>query len=50
METTLRRTTPKFATRPLVGSATDAAPFPWHAPTVVIAMEATSVMLWPICT
>ena len=43
MATTLRRTTPKFATRPLVTPATDATPFPWHAPTVVIA--AVSVMI-----
>jgi hypothetical protein len=49
METTLRRTTPKFATRPLVGSATDAAPFPWHAPTVVIAAVCVMIgVYWDI--
>jgi hypothetical protein len=49
MATTLRRTTPKFATRPLVTEATDATPFPWHAPTVVIAAVCVMVgVYWDI--
>ncbi len=35
METTLRRTTPKYATRTLTDARDDSAPFAWHAPTVV---------------
>jgi hypothetical protein len=37
METTFRRTTPKYATRALVDQADDVSPFAWHAPAVVYA-------------
>jgi hypothetical protein len=36
MATAVRRTTPKYATRTIAGD-TSAAPFAWHAPTVVFA-------------
>jgi hypothetical protein len=36
MATTLRRTTPKYATR-IIAEAAREAPFAWHAPTVVVA-------------
>jgi hypothetical protein len=36
MATTLRRTTPKYATRTVAESASE-PPFAWHAPTVVLA-------------
>lgn len=43
METTLRRTTPKYATHALTDARDDGAPFAWHAPTVVFA--AVGVMI-----
>jgi len=49
METSLRRTTPKYATRALVESATAAAPFAWHAPTVVVGALCVMVgVYWDI--
>ena len=36
MATTLRRTTPKYATRTIADGAHD-TPFAWHAPTIVLA-------------
>lgn len=49
METTLRRTTPKYATRALADQREDRAPFAWHAPTVVFAAVAVMVgVYWDI--
>ena len=49
METTQRRTTPKYATRPLVRDAAEAAPFAWHAPTVVVAAVCVMIgVYWDI--
>ena len=48
METTLRRTTPKYATRPIIGESSP-APFAWHAPTVVIAAVCVMIgVYWDI--
>ncbi len=49
METALRRTTPKFATRALVDHAAADPPFAWHAPTVVVAAVCVMVgVYWDI--
>jgi hypothetical protein len=49
METTFRRTTPKYATRALAEARADAAPFAWHAPTVVVAAVCVMVgVYWDI--
>lgn len=49
METTLRRTTPKYATRAFVDGRDDTSPFAWHAPTVVYAAIAMMVgVYWDI--
>lgn len=49
METTLRRTTPKYATRALIDQHDDASPFAWHAPTVVYAAIAMMIgVYWDI--
>lgn len=49
METTLRRTTPKYATRAIVDGRDDTSPFAWHAPTVVYAAIAMMVgVYWDI--
>jgi hypothetical protein len=49
METTLRRTTPKYATQALVDQRDDSSPFAWHAPTVVYAAVAMMVgVYWDI--
>jgi hypothetical protein len=45
MATTLRRTTPKYATRTIAESARE-APFAWHAPTVVFAAICVMVGLY----
>ena len=49
METTVRRTTPKYAARALEDGRDDAAPFAWHAPTVVFAAVAVMIgVYWDI--
>ncbi|HYC51832.1 MAG TPA: hypothetical protein VEB19_12035 [Gemmatimonadaceae bacterium] len=49
METALRRTTPKYATRPIVDDPSAPAPFAWHAPTVVIAAVCVMIgVYWDI--
>ena len=49
METTLRGTTPKYATRALVDQRDDSSPFAWHAPTVVYGAVAMMVgVYWDI--
>jgi hypothetical protein len=50
METTFRRTTPKYATRPLESGAGDtAAPFAWHPAAVVFAAVCVMVgVYWDI--
>ena len=49
METTLRRTTPKYATRALEDQRDDSSPFAWHAPTVVYGAVAMMVgVYWDI--
>src|SRR5688572_21971394 len=49
METALRRTTPKYATRALVDHATAESPFAWHAPTVVVAAVCVMIgVYWDI--
>ena len=50
MATSLRRTTPKHATRPVLEPRTDAPPpFAWHAPTVVFAAVCVMVgVYWDI--
>ena len=48
MATTLRRTTPKYATR-TIAEGTREAPFAWHAPTVVLAALCVMVgVYWDI--
>jgi hypothetical protein len=49
METTFRRTTPKYATRALADPRDAAPPFAWHAPTVVYAAVAMMIgVYWDI--
>ena len=50
METTVRRTTPKYATRPLLEyAASEASPFRWHPPLVVFAAVCVMVgVYWDI--
>ena len=49
METTLRRTTPKHATRALTHGRDDASPFAWHAPAVVYGAVAMMIgVYWDI--
>ncbi|MEX2152462.1 MAG: hypothetical protein WD825_03935 [Gemmatimonadaceae bacterium] len=49
METVARRTTPKYATRPIVEEISTAPPFAWHAPTVVCAAVCVMVgVYWDI--
>ena len=49
METTFRRTTPKYATRALADPRDAASPFAWHAPTVVYAAVAMMIgVYWDI--
>ena len=49
METTVRSTTPKYAVRAVVDAGTIAAPFAWHAPTVVVAALAVMIgVYWDI--
>lgn len=49
METTFRRTTPKYATHALVDQREDASPFAWHAPAVVYAALAMMIgVYWDI--
>jgi len=45
----VRRTTPKYATRPIAGDASAHAPFAWHAPAVVSAAVCVMVgVYWDI--
>jgi hypothetical protein len=49
VESTLRRTTPKYATRALVDGPSVTPPFAWHAPTVVIAAVCVMIgVYWDI--
>jgi hypothetical protein len=49
METVARRTTPKYATRPIIEEVSTAPPFAWHAPTVVCAAVCVMVgVYWDI--
>src|SRR5256885_1154838 len=49
MATSLRRTTPKYATRPIIEELAVAPPFAWHAPTVVFAALCVMVgVYWDI--
>jgi len=45
----IRRTTPKYATRPVADDTAPSAPFAWHAPTVVVAAVCVMVgVYWDI--
>ena len=49
METALRRTTPKYATRALTDERDDSAPFAWHAPAVVVGAVCVMIgVYWDI--
>src|SRR6266513_230685 len=49
MATAVRRTTPKYATRVVTDAKSSAAPFAWHAPTVVFAALCVMVgVYWDI--
>jgi hypothetical protein len=49
MATSVRRTTPKYATRAVGTDSATAPPFAWHAPTVVIAAVAVMIgVYWDI--
>jgi len=49
METIARRTTPKYATRPIIEDTSTAPPFAWHAPAVVVSAVCVMVgVYWDI--